>query len=102
MTRTEFHVGSRRQKCRTAREKTVWANSMTPIEFGHDLFRVVFFLWRLVWDGERAGPRANRPLGAKHGGRPPIVSHIIVHEYCALWVFPDCSTAMFYFGFAAI
>ena len=47
-------------------------------------------------DGERAWPLAKMLLGAKHGGRPPIVSRIIVHEYCALWVFPDCSTAKFY------
>ena len=35
-------------------------------------------------------------LGAKRGGRPR--TRIIVHEYCALWVFPDCSTPMFYFA----
>ena len=46
-----------------------------------------FSLWRLVrprQDGERAWPLAKMLLGAKLGGRPPIVSRIIVHEYCAL------------------
>ena len=45
------------------------------------------FLWRLVrprQDGERAWPLAKMLLGAKHEGRPPIVSRIIVHDYCAL------------------
>ena len=44
-----------------------------------------FFLWRLVrpsQSGERAGPLAKMLLGAKHGGRPRIVSRIIVEEYC--------------------
>ena len=31
-----------------------------------------------------------------HGGRPSIAPRIIVHECCALWVFPDCSAATFY------
>ena len=35
-------------------------------------------------DGERAEPLANMLLGAKHAGRPPIMSRIIVKEYCAL------------------
>ena len=35
-------------------------------------------------DGERAWPLAKILLGAKHGGRPPIVSRIVVHEYFAL------------------
>ena len=46
-----------------------------------------FPLWRLGrprHDGERAWPLAKMLLGAKLGGRPPIVSRIIVHEYCAL------------------
>jgi hypothetical protein len=63
--------------------------------------RMFFFLWRLVrpsQNGERAGPLAKMLLGAKHGGRPRIVSRIIVEEYFALWVFPTCSTAMFYFA----
>ena len=45
------------------------------------------FLWRLVrpsQNGERAGPLAKMLLGAKHGGRPRIVSRIIVEEYFAL------------------
>jgi len=62
-------------------------------------FRVVFFfLWRLVrprQDGERAEPLAKMLLGAKHAGRPRIVSRIIVKKYCALWAFWTCSTAMF-------
>jgi len=47
----------------------------------------VFFLWRLVrpsQNGERAGPLAKMLLGAKQGGRPRIVSRIIVEEYFAL------------------
>jgi len=63
--------------------------------------RMFCFLWRLVrpsQNGERAGPLAKMLLGAKHGGRPRIVSRIIVEEYFALWVFPTCSTAMFYFA----
>ena len=60
--------------------------------------RIFLFLCRLVrpsQNGERAGPLAKMLLGAKHGGRPRIVSRIIVEEYFALWVFPTCSTAMF-------
>ena len=49
------------------------------------LGRACFFsLWRLVrpsQDGERAWPLAKMLLGAKHGGRPPFVSRIIVREY---------------------
>ena len=30
--------------------------------------------------------------------RRAIAPRIIVHEYCALWVFPDCSTATVYFA----
>jgi len=70
------------------------------VDFWLELGRGCFFpLWRLVrprHDGERAWPLAKMLLGAKLGGRPPIVSRIIVHEYCALWVFPDYSTAKFY------
>ena len=43
-----------------------------------------FSLWRLVrprQDGERAWPLAKMLLGAKLGGRPPIVSRIIVHVF---------------------
>jgi hypothetical protein len=32
---------------------------------------------------EQAEPLANMLLGAKHAGRPRIVSRIIVEEYCA-------------------
>jgi len=49
--------------------------------------RMFCFLWRLVrpsQNGERAGPLAKMLLGAKHGGRPRIVSRIIVEEYFAL------------------
>ena len=49
--------------------------------------RIFLFLWRLVrpsQNGERAGPLAKMLLGAKHGGRPRIVSRIIVEEYFAL------------------
>ena len=61
-----------------------------PTLVGCNIFRVarVFFVvWRLVrskQDGERAEPLANMLLGAKHAGRPPIMSRIIVKEYCAL------------------
>ena len=60
-----------------------------PISVGCNILRVahVFFLWRLVrpnQNGERAGPLAKMLLGAKHGGRPRIVSRIIVEEYFAL------------------
>ena len=70
------------------------------VDFWKKQGRGCFFpLWRLGrprHDGERAWPLAKMLLGAKLGGRPPIVSRIIVHEYCALWVFPDYSTAKFY------
>ena len=55
-----------------------------PTLVGCNIFRVarVFFVvWRLVrsnQDGERAEPLAKMLLGAKHAGRPPIVSRIIV------------------------
>ena len=48
---------------------------------------VFFFPIALVrpsQNGERAGPLAKMLLGAKHGGRPRIVSRIIVEEYFAL------------------
>ena len=45
-------------------------------------------------DGERAGPLAKMILGAKHEGRPPILSHMIVHELfeCSLTVLQRCFT----------
>jgi hypothetical protein len=50
------------------------------------IFRVarVFPRLALRQNGERAWPLAKMLLGAKHGGRTPIVSRIIVHELCAL------------------
>ena len=48
---------------------------------------VFFFPMALVrpsQNGERAGPLAKMLLGAKHGGRPRIMSRIIVEEYFAL------------------
>jgi len=47
---------------------------------------VFFFPIALVrpsQNGERAGPLAKMLLGAKHGGRPRIMSRIIVEEYFA-------------------
>ena len=35
-----------------------------------------------ILDGERAQPLAKMLLGAKHGGRPSIVSRTIGHEHC--------------------
>jgi hypothetical protein len=65
-----------------------------PISVGCTIFRVarryfrVFFPMALVrprsQNGERAGPLAKMLLGAKHGGRPRIMSRIIVEEYFAL------------------
>ena len=60
-----------------------------PNFVGCNIFLVAcfFFLWRLVrpsQNGERAGPLAKMLLGAKHGGRPRIMSRIIVEEYFAL------------------
>ena len=64
-----------------------------PIPVGCTIFRVarryfrVFFPMALVrpsQNGERAGPLAKMLLGAKHGGRPRIMSRIIVEEYFAL------------------
>ena len=57
-----------------------------PTLVGCNIFRIarVFFpVWRLVRsnrDGERAEPLAKMLLGAKHAGRPPTVSRIIVKE----------------------
>jgi hypothetical protein len=57
-----------------------------PTLVGCNIFRIarVFFpVWRLVrsnQDGERAEPLAKMLLGAKHAGRPPTVSRIIVKE----------------------
>ena len=49
-------------------------------------FRVVrvYFHMAPSQDGERAEPLAKMLLGAKHAGRPRIVSRIIVKKYCAL------------------
>ena len=59
-----------------------------PILVGCDIFSVahIFFPMALVrpsQNGERAGPLAKMLLGAKHGGRPGIMSRIIVEEYFA-------------------
>ena len=48
--------------------------------------------------GERAERLASMLIGVKHGGRPSIRPRIIIHEYCALCVFLNCSTATFYFA----
>ena len=62
-------------------------DSGTRVTFPDFRSRMFCFLWRLVrpsQNGERAGPLAKMLLGAKHGGRPRIVSRIIVEEYFAL------------------
>ena len=57
-----------------------------------------FPYWRPVWTAS-ALDRLQRCRPAPNTlGRPSIVPPIIVHEYCALLVFPNCSTATFYFA----